>query len=528
MDLNNITTAVEADKIISIRESFSRMTSRMDLLHLMNEVKPLVYGKDCHPFKMNQLTWFANPKQPKKRYKAFAIRKKSGNYRSIHAPVEGLKAIQKVLSVILQCVADTHPASMGFVWNRSIVTNAKLHVGARYVFNIDLKDFFPSIDQARVWKCLQIHPFNLINHQTSEKQSTEDIDYERFFVLPRIDKENTSIPHEINFSIKGKDFIVGKKSIKLKSGELVYFEVEKRKDNEGYDVDIFLWRSSYDIVKDFVKREIKHEDNEFDLFTFHVLARIVTNSIVKASALDHRGILANLIASLCCTEMDVERKSETGDWNIVRKNVIPQGAPTSPVITNIICRKLDHRLTGVAKRFGLRYSRYADDITFSSMHNVYQENGDFLTEMHRIITEQGFHIQQRKTRLQKDGFRKEVTGLLVHDKVNVPRKFVKELRMWLYMWEKYGIEKASNIFISDYVRKHGVIEGNIHMPNIIKGKLNYLSMVKGKDDPTVLALLSRFEELIQKDDIVEKLISQWETDGIEVAMKNYLDDTRND
>src|SRR5690606_12979703 len=114
--------------------------------------------------------------------------------------------------------------------------------------------------------------------------------------------------------------------------------------------------------------------------------------------------IANIIAALCCTEMEVERKDENGEWISVKRNVVPQGAPTSPVITNIICQKLDFLLTGVAKRFGLKYSRYADDITFSSMHNVYQPDSDFLKELKRIITEQGFHINVNKTRLQKDGY----------------------------------------------------------------------------------------------------------------------------
>jgi hypothetical protein len=65
------------------------------------------------------------------------------------------------LSFILQCVFEPHKAAMGFVRNRSIVDNAKLHAGSNYVYNIDLKDFFPSVDQARVWKCLQLKPFGL-------------------------------------------------------------------------------------------------------------------------------------------------------------------------------------------------------------------------------------------------------------------------------------------------------------------------------------------------------------------------------
>ena len=61
----------------------------------------------------------------------------------------------------LQCVYEPHVATTGFVRNRSIVDNARFHEGSKYVYNIDLKDFFPSIDQARVWKCLQLKPLNL-------------------------------------------------------------------------------------------------------------------------------------------------------------------------------------------------------------------------------------------------------------------------------------------------------------------------------------------------------------------------------
>lgn len=70
--------------------------------------------------------------------------------------------------------------------------------------------------------------------------------------------------------------------------------------------------------------------------------------------------------------MEVERFTNN-EWKREILSVLPQGAPTSPILTNAICEKLDIRLSGVAKRFGLNYTRYADDITFSSMHNTYDE-----------------------------------------------------------------------------------------------------------------------------------------------------------
>ena len=68
---------------------------------------------------------------------------------------------------------------MGFVRDRSIVDNAKLHVGSKYVYNIDLKDFFPSVDQARVWKCFQLKPFNLNKASSVEPQYMKWEDFKK-------------------------------------------------------------------------------------------------------------------------------------------------------------------------------------------------------------------------------------------------------------------------------------------------------------------------------------------------------------
>ncbi|MBK8874717.1 MAG: hypothetical protein IPN13_12665 [Bacteroidetes bacterium] len=67
--------------------------------------------------------------------------------------------------------------------------------------------------------------------------------------------------------------------------------------------------------------------------------------------------VCNIIASLYCTAFEVERQNDYGEWVKLTKSVLPQGAPTSPIISNIVCYRLDQLLTGVAKRFGLLYSR---------------------------------------------------------------------------------------------------------------------------------------------------------------------------
>ena len=173
---------LEQEHIDQIRTAFEKMQSREDLLHLLNEVKPLIYGKKAVPFELKQLTWYANPKLGGKRYAEFKIKKKSGSQRSIHAPVKGLKALQKTLAFILQCVYEPHKAAMGFIRERSIVDNAKIHVASNYVYNIDLKDFFPSIDQARVWKCLQLKTFNLNMASTVEPQYMKWEDFKKEYL----------------------------------------------------------------------------------------------------------------------------------------------------------------------------------------------------------------------------------------------------------------------------------------------------------------------------------------------------------
>ena len=154
-------------------------------------------------------------------------------------------------------------------------------------------------------------------------------------------------------------------------------------------------------------------------------------------------------------------------------NVLPQGSPASPILSNICAATLDQRLNGLARRFHLTFTRYADDMTFSSSHNVYHEKGDFMTELYKIINECGFTINPLKTRLQKRGARQEVTGLNVSDHVNVTRKFIKNLRAAIH-----------RLTLSDTLLKHDV--------NVIRGKINFLRMVKGNHDSTYLSLLLKF------------------------------------
>ena len=510
---------IEQSHIDKIKSSFEKMQTKDDFLQLLNQAKPFVYGEKAVPFDLKQITWYSNPKLGKKRYKEFTIKKKSGNLRIIHSPVSGLKAIQKTLSFILQCVFEPHNASYGFVRNRSIVNNAQVHVGSRYVYNIDLKDFFPSIDQARFWKCLQLKPFNLNWNINSNNQEIEN-SYKCFLIDKHYGFPFYKTEKILLYEFEGYNLINGSRKILLKSGENIFYQVNLNENILSGEIELFLDRSKYELIKELVKKnneDASVEDENLE----GIFLQLIVNTQEKLLEKNNRSTLANMIAAICFTEIEVERKSDEGIWEKVKRNVLPQGAPTSPVITNIVCQKLDYLLTGVANRFGLKYTRYADDITFSSLHNVYQEDGEFLRELNRIITEQNFHIKESKTRLQKDGYRKEVTGLLINEKVNVQKRYIKQIRMWLYYWERYGYEKASNIFTKQYTSDKGHVKKNPEMISVISGKLDYLKMVKGDENESYQKLKQRFDSLTLKHQPIELLLSKWEEKGVEVAMSLY-------
>lgn len=368
-----------------IIDRFQHLKNKQDLLTLLNDIKAEELGDRGYPFTMKQINFYCNPYSipNSKRYHDFYIAKKSGGKRHISAPVNGLKSIQTYLNIILQAIYEPSPFAMGFVPNRSVVDNAKIHIGQNYIFNLDIKDFFPSIPQARVWGRLKARPFNL-----------------------------------------------------------------KQK-------------------------------------------------------------LANVVAGLCCMKVVTEE---------YEKYILPQGAPTSPLLTNAICDKLDYKLSKLASHYGLNYSRYADDITFSSMHNVYQKGSKFIRDLYDIIEQQGFAVNEAKTRLQKKGSRQEVTGLIISDKVNVTRKYTEDVRNILYIWQQYGLSVAYHKFYKHYKKEKGhVKKGDPVLENVIAGKLDYLKMVKGEDDATYTKLKRSYDSLLAKN-------TDGETDAIKYLDTKYIRD----
>ena len=126
-----------------------------------------------------------------------------------------------------------------------------------------------------------------------------------------------------------------------------------------------------------------------------------------------------------------------------RRRALPQGSPTSPAISNLICWKLDRRLTGLAKRFKARYTRYADDLTFSGDANFALSLGNFLPLLKGICEDEGFRINPRKTRFMRRCARQTVTGLVVNDKPNITRKELRTLRAILHNCKAKGVSSQN-------------------------------------------------------------------------------------
>lgn len=119
-----------------------------------------------------------------------------------------------------------------------------------------------------------------------------------------------------------------------------------------------------------------------------------------------------------------------------KKNVLPQGSPASPIISNIVCSKLDKRLFSLAKKYKCSYTRYADDITFSGNAGI----KNMLPTVKKIIAEERFVINDSKVRLQYRNMRQVVTGLIVNKRITVSPQLSKEIERAIYYSLKYGVE----------------------------------------------------------------------------------------
>ena len=128
-----------------------------------------------------------------------------------------------------------------------------------------------------------------------------------------------------------------------------------------------------------------------------------------------------------------------------------------------------------------------------------------------IIQDNGFRINSKKTKLFRGKSSKQVTGLTVNEFANVPRKLIRSIRQELYLWEKYGYEQATDIIHQRRNYRHKKCPKTLKY--LIHGKLLFLSMVRGKGDPTYMRFVRRFR-MLEKRDVIsstrEAYVCKWE------------------
>lgn len=188
------------------------------------------------------------------------------------------------------------------------------------------------------------------------------------------------------------------------------------------------------------------------------------------------------VLALLCTESPRRPMSYDGTRYMVAvgDRALPQGACTSPALSNLVTRHLDRRLSGLAKTLDLEYSRYADDLTFSSSRVDGLNIGRFLAKTRHIIEDEGFSVNPDKIHVQRSGGRRSVTGITVNrdDKLTIPRAEVRKLKAILHNAERTGLEAQNRDHRPDFAAH-------------LQGKLAYLSMIDPERARPLIEQLSK-------------------------------------
>lgn len=148
---------------------------------------------------------------------------------------------------------------------------------------------------------------------------------------------------------------------------------------------------------------------------------------------------------------------------------LPQGAPTSPMLANIACIDMDNKLEALARKYDLTYTRYSDDLTFSS-EDISLDFENILNEIRDVIISHKFMLHKNKTRIVKPSHRKIVTGILLDSaggKISVPRNYFLHVKAELYCMEKFG-------FINHCKKTN---QSPVVVFNVIKGRIEYIKQV---------------------------------------------------
>jgi len=303
----------------------------------------------------------------KNTYISFTLTKKNGTKRIIHAPNPMLKRIQRKIKSQLEKIYIPPNCVKGFCINESIKNNALPHINKNNVFNIDLKNFFPSLSAGRVYGIFISKLFNF-------------------------------------------------------SEEVAFY-----------------------------------------------------------------------LTKLCTVD-----------------NMLPQGSPASPIISNIISYNMDIDIMNYCKKFNISFTRYADDLTFSSNRNRFPKGlveikdkkakpGEIL---YKIINKNNFEINEDKIRFFHSSVRQEVTNLTVNEKVNINKKYIKRIRTCLHNIELNGLSKATKTFYEiEYDRKleNPSSKQEEHHLNVLKGRIEFIRFILGNENLIFLKYAIKYNSIVGEE-----------------------------
>lgn len=195
------------------------------------------------------------------------------------------------------------------------------------------------------------------------------------------------------------------------------------------------------------------------------------------------GLCTNTVPSSICNPLETERDLavSTANWRSrrqYREPHLPQGAPTSPALANLVAYRLDARLAGLAQAADARYTRYADDLVFSGGESFARSIARFPTHVAAIALDEGFHIQHKKTRVMRQGVRQRAAGVVINQKINITRDDYDQLKATLCNCARHGPQSQNGAGVADF-RAH------------LAGRVNHVARLNPQRGERLMRLFER-------------------------------------
>ncbi|WP_343585998.1 reverse transcriptase family protein [Flavobacterium sp.] len=162
----------------------------------------------------------------------------------------------------------------------------------------------------------------------------------------------------------------------------------------------------------------------------------------------------------------------------IKPPILPQGAPTSPTLSNILATKMDYRFEALAKKLNFNYSRYADDLTFSIKREGKLPS---IKLIKKIISDEGFFINDKKTKYMKKGCKQYVTGLTTTNGTNVSKEYRKKITEHIYYCRKFGVNSHLAKRIKDFPEYN-----NLKFHNWLYGHMCFIKSINEKASKKML------------------------------------------